>query len=134
MNINHLMKKKNLHLFYKALLNKKSWKKSIRHVLKKGFLLLMKFWVVLYFVYTFNCIQVLYIKKINRSCRILIFWELRCLTLSWRGPLSYRNQSIDYLLCKSVDWFLYDNGPCHERVKNLWNRLLKSLLKLHWNS
>ena len=26
-----------------------------------------------------------------------------------RRPLSYRNQSID-LLCKSMDWFLYDNG------------------------
>ena len=31
------------------------------------------------------------------------------LTLSWRWPLSYRNQSID-LLHKSMDWFLYDNG------------------------
>ena len=38
------------------------------------------------------------------------------LTLSWRRPLSYRNQSID-LLCKSMNWFLYDNGPSHERVK-----------------
>ena len=26
------------------------------------------------------------------------------------------DQSID-LLCKSMDWFLYDNGPRHERVK-----------------
>ena len=41
---------------------------------------------------------------------------LVCLTLSWWRPLSYRNQSID-LLCKSMDWFLYDNGPRHERVK-----------------
>ena len=39
------------------------------------------------------------------------------LTLSWRRPLSYRNQSID-LLCKSMDWFLYDNDPHHERVKD----------------
>ena len=38
------------------------------------------------------------------------------LTLSWRRPLSYWNQSIN-LLCKSMDWFLYDNGPRHERVK-----------------
>ena len=38
------------------------------------------------------------------------------LTISGRRPLSYRNHSID-LLCKSVDWFPYDNGPCHERVK-----------------
>ena len=38
-----------------------------------------------------------------------------CLTLSWRGPLSYRNQSIE-LLCILMDWFLYDNGFCQERV------------------
>ena len=38
------------------------------------------------------------------------------LTLSWRRPLSYRNQSIN-LLCKSMDWFLYDNGLRHEGVK-----------------
>ena len=31
-------------------------------------------------------------------------------------PLSYRNQSID-LLSKSMDWFKYDNGLHHERVK-----------------
>ena len=30
-------------------------------------------------------------------------------------PLSYRNQSIDFR-SKSMDWFLYDNGPRHERV------------------
>ena len=42
------------------------------------------------------------------------------LTLSWRRPLSYRNQSID-LLGTSMDWFLYDNGLRHERVKkSLW--------------
>ena len=38
------------------------------------------------------------------------------LTLSWWRPLSYRNQSID-LQSKSMDWFLYDNGLRHERVK-----------------
>ena len=49
-------------------------------------------------------------------------WNLFChkesafLTLSWRRPLSYRNQSID-LQSKSMDWFLYDNGLRHERVK-----------------
>ena len=37
------------------------------------------------------------------------------LTLSWRRPLSYRSQSIDFL-CKSMDWFQYDNGLRHERV------------------
>ena len=44
-------------------------------------------------------------------------WDSSHLTLSWRGPLSYRNQSID-LQSKSVDWFLYYNGLCHERVKS----------------
>ena len=38
------------------------------------------------------------------------------LTLSWWRPLSYRNRSID-LLHKSMDWFLYDSGLRHERVK-----------------
>ena len=32
----------------------------------------------------------------------------KALTLSWRRPLSYKNRS---------DWFLYDNGLRHERVK-----------------
>ena len=40
------------------------------------------------------------------------------LTLSWRRPLSYRNQSID-LRSKSMDWILYDNGLRHERVNKL---------------
>ena len=38
------------------------------------------------------------------------------LTLSWRRPLSYRNQPID-LQSKLMNWFLYDNGVRHERVK-----------------
>ena len=40
-----------------------------------------------------------------------------CLTISWRRPLSYGNQSID-LLCKSMNWFLYDNGLRHKRVNS----------------
>ena len=46
------------------------------------------------------------------------------LTLSWRRPLSYRNQSID-LLCKSMGWFLYDNGLRYERVKEWYLSCLK---------
>ena len=42
--------------------------------------------------------------------------DKKFLTLSWRRPLSYRSQSID-LLCKSMDWFLYNSGLRHERVK-----------------
>ena len=41
------------------------------------------------------------------------------LTLSWRRPLSYRNQSSD-LGSKSMDWFLYDSGLRHERVMTFW--------------
>ena len=37
------------------------------------------------------------------------FLPYKILTLSWRMPSSYRNQSTD-LLHKSVDWFLYNNG------------------------
>ena len=40
------------------------------------------------------------------------------LTLSWRRPYSYRNQSTDSLR-NSMDWFLYDDGFRHERVKSL---------------
>ena len=43
---------------------------------------------------------------------VRLYWDL---TLSWRRPLSYRNQSID-LQSKSMGWFLYDNGLRHERV------------------
>ena len=39
----------------------------------------------------------------------------KCLTLSWRRPLSYRSQSID-LRSESIDYSLYDNGLRHERV------------------
>ena len=47
---------------------------------------------------------------------ILRLIYLASLTLSGRRPLSYRNQSID-LLHKLIDWFLYDNGLRHERIK-----------------
>ena len=49
-----------------------------------------------------------YFSSLN-GCSYYI-WQRGCLILSWRGPLSYRNQSID------LDLFLYDNGLCHERV------------------
>ena len=38
------------------------------------------------------------------------------LSISRRRPLAYRNESID-LQSKSMDWFLYDNGLRHGRVK-----------------
>ena len=72
------------------------------------------------------------------SCPTLGFFHFLLtglLTLSWRRPLSHRNQSID-LRKKPMDWFLYDNGLRHERVKPLyksWKRSgLNSLNKLNF--
>ena len=51
------------------------------------------------------------------------------LTLSWRRSLSYRNQSID-LLCKSIEWFLYDRDLRRERVKQPFSsKISKKYLK-----
>ena len=61
---------------------------------------------------------------------VLSFTQLsQVLTLSRRRLLSYRNQSID-LLCKSVDWFLYDNDLRRERVNA---SLVPSLVTLLFN-
>ena len=48
--------------------------------------------------------------------KLFIHLWITLLTLLWRRSLSYRNQSID-LQSKSMDWFLYDNGLRHKRVK-----------------
>ena len=50
----------------------------------------------------------------NKDNWVMKFGQL---TLSRRRPLSYRNQSIDWLV--SMDWFLYDNGLRLERVKGI---------------
>ena len=59
------------------------------------------------------------------------------LTLSWRRPLSYSNQSTD-LRSKSMDWFLCDNSLRHERVKQSEEEFLKILDSLQscklWNN
>ena len=41
------------------------------------------------------------------------------LTLSWRKSFPYRNQSID-LLCKSMEWFLYDRDIVVDQAKKLF--------------
>ena len=61
------------------------------------------------------------------------------LTLSWRRPLSYRDQSID-LQSKSMDWFLCDNDLRHESVKLIyecrydqtWKICPSSLVAVHF--
>ena len=44
-----------------------------------------------------------------------------------------RNQSID-LQSKSMDWFLYDNGLRHERVKLIfdWIKLIAETMLDYW--
>ena len=54
--------------------------------------------------------------------RYLLHWISKslnhsCLTLSWRRPLSCRNQSTD-LQSKSMDWFLYENGFLHKELRS----------------
>ena len=50
----------------------------------------------------------------NKGRRTSVSDLRETLTLSWRRPISYRNQSIDLL---RKYWFLYDIGLHHERVK-----------------
>ena len=63
---------------------------------------------VLLFCFDFICLNESSLKMMKRDS----YFNL---TFSWRRPLSYKNQSID-LFCKSMDWFLYDNGLCHDKT------------------
>ena len=63
-----------------------------------------------------NCLKTNYCTKDHSKILCLITSSL-FLTVSWRRPLSYRNQSIN-LRNKSMDWFLYDDGLRHERVNH----------------
>ena len=65
--------------------------------------------------------------KIDISYKRINKLAISELTLSGRGSLSYRNQSI-YLQSKSIDWFLYDSGLRHERVKVLKSTFHISLI------
>ena len=47
---------------------------------------------------------------------IRLFCRIGKISFFYDGGRYHKNQSID-LLSKSMDWFLYDNGPRHERVK-----------------
>ena len=49
------------------------------------------------------------------------------LTRSRQRPISYRNQSID-LLCKSMDWFLYNIGLRRERGKDKYKSNIKGTI------
>ena len=78
-------------------------------------------------IYHANCVRVSFIYKNSADLVMTLLlisltqvesFEMHLhLTLSHTRPISYRNQSID-LLCKSMDWFLYDIGLGHERVKS----------------
>ena len=69
--------------------------------------------------------QEICIDRLGTTTQIFIVSDY--LTLSWRRPLSNRNQSID-LPSKSMDRFLYDIGLHHERV-NIDVREVRSFFK-----
>ena len=49
------------------------------------------------------------------------------LTLSRRSSLSYRNQSPD-LLCKSMDWVLYERKLRHKGVNLILDHVLRNII------
>ena len=63
------------------------------------------------------CNMYIYIVMYLYGCNLhtCCSFTMASLTISWRRPLSYRNQSND-LLRISMDWFLYGSGLRHERV------------------
>ena len=66
----------------------------------------------------------------NIGLSSLLRQETCVLTLSWWRPLLYRKQFID-LQSKPMDWFLYDNGLRHERVKEKIRRRIFQRDTLH---
>ena len=87
--------------------------------------LITYFGFVIVSVFVFFLAELSFFMMTAKSFCIYLYFITACLqisllllTLSWRTPLSYRNQSIDLLL-KSMDWFLYGNSLHHERVKQI---------------
>ena len=74
--------------------------------------------VIILFIFFINSSQtnVLPYPKTFQYLAALFGEYSESLPLSWRRPLSYRNQSID-LPSKPMDWFLYYNSLRHESVK-----------------
>ena len=88
-------------------------------------------WILSYYKQLF---ERFYFRLFRELVLLFLLKICSCLTLSWRRPISYRNQSID-LLRKSMDWFLYDIGLRHERVKKIiYDKMHFSLLPFRvWN-
>ena len=91
-------------------------------------------WTFVRSLFLFSVVDILNHREMKCPAKIHFFrffiwsFRLKYLTLSWRWSLSYRNQSIA-LLCKSMDWFLYDYDPCYERLKT---DRTQSVLKNSW--
>ena len=60
------------------------------------------------------------------SCWLTLYYFVTYiyLTLSWRPSLSYSNRSTD-LICKSIDWLIYDRELRHEKVKGFQIRAIE---------
>ena len=83
-------------------------------------------WLEYFIIFGETPVVVVYTSVAKLTGRWIFFFMTSrtiCLTLSWRRPISYRNQSTD-LRSKSMDWFLYDNGLSHDRVKSVWHLLI----------
>ena len=73
-------------------------------------------YVSMWKLWNFHCIAFWNSNHTTNESNEVYKSKLNTLTLSCWRPLSYRNQYND-LVRKSMDWFLYDNGLRHERVK-----------------
>ena len=97
---------------------------------RRSVLMLQRSWIHTWFLCYWYCccnFEYYYLYQCTRIRSVLLWFLLISIfyswyismyrvTLSWRRPLLYRNQSID-LPSKSLDWFLHDNNLRHERVK-----------------
>ena len=65
------------------------------------------------------------VQEVRQQKQIILFWSLT----QWVPVLrSYKNQSID-LLCKSIDWFLYEGSTGTQWVNR--NSIIQSDIQKH---
>ena len=69
----------------------------------------------------------------NKEKRIIYVSALYHFNSFVKEVPSYRNQSID-LLCKSMDWFLYDRDLRHKIIKCLSTFVTGEMYPLFWNT
>ena len=90
------------------------------HLMRTLANILIEFWIIFVISVVWSLVwHFVSLVVLNDDEDELLLWKgqsTKSLTLSWRKSLLYRNQSTD-LLCKSIDWFLYDKNLLRERFK-----------------